>query len=96
MVKIGEYEGFHCPYGSFWRVEVFETKALELRVWDGVNLIAGQIFAGRRIFDFLSGRYLYRNGAKNKNLSSEKPQNNPDKIITDPKLWTLGKNKPTQ
>jgi len=96
MVKIGEYKGFHCPYGSCWRVEVFQTKALELRVWDSVNLIAGQIFAGRRIFDFLSGGFVYPNGAKNKNLPSEQPRNNPAKIITDPKLWTLGKSKPTQ
>lgn len=90
MQKIGEYENFNviCA-GIVYRVEVFSKKNGQLRVYEGVTLIAGMIFKGRYILDFETGERI--NSVAN---SRAQKRNNPSSIIRDPALWVLGRNKP--
>jgi len=89
MQKIGEYENFHDCAGISYRVEVFSKKNGQLRVYEGVNLVANTIFKGRYILDFETGERI------NSVFKSQAPIiNNPSSIIRDPALWVLGRNKP--
>lgn len=95
MKKIGEYADYKNGVVIHERVEVFKTKRGKLRVWEGVSLVAGILFTGRRILDFETSNYINRPALYDDgDLILFPVQNNSAQIITDPSLWILGKNKP--